>query len=188
MSLSQLWKTSPEQIEAKLLHQVIAFAGDGKLRDDQETSIELRAFLSEVSSEHLRRYAEECLEKTARKIFTESGFALQDIVNEVGRRLGLHVRNGRYRGTKKHVGYDGLWSFPNGHNAVVEVTAVQDSPGLRVRTLENRGKMALFGRNSRKSGARSQYLGIPAVQGVDVPHAAWGLAGVQRPLEAAETF
>ncbi len=117
MSLSQLWKTSPEQIEAKLLHQVIAFAGDGKLRDDKETSIELRAFLSEVSSEHLRRYAEECLEKT----FAESGFALQDIVNEIGRRLGLQVSNGRYRGTKKHVGYDGQWSFPNGHNAVVEV-------------------------------------------------------------------
>jgi hypothetical protein len=66
-------------------------------------------------------------------------------------------------------------------------TAVQNNPGLRVRTLETAGQMALFGQNQRESGSRSLYLRIPAVQGIDVQHAAWGLSGAQRPLEAAKT-
>ncbi|MEM7603618.1 MAG: hypothetical protein AAF357_19675, partial [Verrucomicrobiota bacterium] len=117
MSLLKLLKESPEQIEGKLLQQIIAFAGDGKLRDDQSTSLELRAFLSEVESEHLHEYANECLNSS----FKDSGLALQDTINEVGRRLGLEVENGRYRGSRKHIGFDGLWSFPNGHSVVVEV-------------------------------------------------------------------
>jgi hypothetical protein len=66
----------------------------------------------------LVRYAGECLAGS----FSDSGYALQDIVNEVGRRLGFSVTDGRYRGTSAHVGFDGLWHFPkNGHALIVEV-------------------------------------------------------------------
>ena len=46
---------------------------------------------------------------------------LQDIINEVGARLGATASRGRYRGTSKHTGYDGLWIFPAGHAIIVEV-------------------------------------------------------------------
>lgn len=116
MSLIELWRSSPGQLDGKQLHQIIAFAGDGKLLDGSETSEDLRNFLSEVPSEHLHRFANECLIS-----FQDSGFALQDVVNEVGRRLGFQVTNGAYRGKKGSIGHDGLWEFPNRHSVVVEV-------------------------------------------------------------------
>jgi hypothetical protein len=53
--------------------------------------------------------------------FADSGFVLQDLINEVGRRLGFDVENGRYRGKSGSIGNDGLWKLPNGHRIVVEV-------------------------------------------------------------------
>ena len=45
---------------------------------------------------------------------------LQDIINEAGRRLGLHVTNGIYRGKQKHNNCDGIWRT-NTWTFVVEV-------------------------------------------------------------------
>ncbi|MGQ9870462.1 hypothetical protein, partial [Leptodesmis sp.] len=57
-----------------------------------------------------------------KKVFcTTQGFALQDVVNQLGRRLGFQVVDGRYRGTKGDIGNDELWQFPNGHHVVVEI-------------------------------------------------------------------
>ncbi len=53
--------------------------------------------------------------------FGGSGFALQDVINQVGRRLGFEVQDGRYRGTSTTIGYDGLWTSPATHSIVVEV-------------------------------------------------------------------
>jgi hypothetical protein len=53
--------------------------------------------------------------------FPDSGLALQDVVNEIGSRLGAEVTPGRYRGTPKHVGFDGLWRFSNGKSIIIEV-------------------------------------------------------------------
>ena len=47
-------------------------------------------------AELIESYLTQCLQSS----FSDSGFALQDIVNEVGHRLGFRVENGRYRGTK----------------------------------------------------------------------------------------
>jgi hypothetical protein len=46
---------------------------------------------------------------------------LQDLVNELGRRLDYKVTNGRYQGTSNEIGFDGVWQSPNGHSIVVEV-------------------------------------------------------------------
>jgi hypothetical protein len=117
MSLTNLWQNSRDQLLNKQLHQIIAFAGEGKLRDGSIASIEFREFLSHVSSDVLCNYAEDCLSNT----FTDSGLVLQDIVNQVGRRLNFKVEDGRYQGSKVNIGYDGLWQFPSGHSVVVEV-------------------------------------------------------------------
>ena len=117
MSLLNLWKDSPEQFENKQVHQIIGFAADGVLHNESAASLEFRELLGSIPVEFLLSYANDCLERS----FTNSGFALQDIINEVGRRLGFEVEGGLYRGIRGEIGFDGLWSFPSGHNVVVEV-------------------------------------------------------------------
>jgi len=113
----EIWRNSSNQIEGKHVQQVIAFAGDGRLRDGSSTTLEFREFLSNIPSQLLGIYADQCLQKS----FTDSGLALQDIVNQIGERLNFNVTYGRYRGTVAHVGFDGLWCLPDNHKIVVEV-------------------------------------------------------------------
>ena len=117
MSLIDLWKSQKLQIEQKHIQQIIAFSGDGQLKDGKEASSEFREFLSNIPSNQLVGYASQCLENS----FNGSGFALQDIVNQVGTRLGFDVVYGRYRGVSGQIGYDGLWKFPSEHTVIVEV-------------------------------------------------------------------
>ncbi len=132
MSLRELWLTASDQIKQKHLQQIIAFAGDGKLLDGGSSSAEFRAFLSLVPSDVLKRYAAECIAES----FPHSGHALQDVVNEVGRRLGFVVTPGRYRGVSGQNGFDGLWIFPDGHAAVVEVKTT-DTYRIVLETVAN---------------------------------------------------
>lgn len=118
MGLTDLWKSSRSQLEDKQIQQIIAFAGSGKLKDGSNASDELREFLLQVPTLFLNRYAEECLTEK----FEGNGFALQDIVNQAGRRLGFSITDGRYRGIVGHeIGFDGLWHSADGHGIVVEV-------------------------------------------------------------------
>lgn len=117
MALLDLLRQSPDQVKEKQLQQLIAFAGEGRLTDGSKCSMELREYLSTVNSAQLAQYADQCLSSS----FSDSGLALQDVVNEIGSRLGATVSHGRYRGKAKAVGYDGLWVFPSTHSIVVEV-------------------------------------------------------------------
>jgi hypothetical protein len=117
MALLDLLRKSPDQLKGKQVQQLIAFAGTGKLIDESECSAEFRAFLSNVLSSSLKDYTDQCLKQS----FPDSGLVLQDIINEIGARLGADVTSGRYRGTSKHVGFDGLWKFSNGHSIIIEV-------------------------------------------------------------------
>src|SRR4029077_11241915 len=65
----------------------------------------------------LAKYADDCLKDK----FDGSGLALQDIINQVGARLGFKVDQGRYRGTPGEIGFDGLWHAPDENCIVVEV-------------------------------------------------------------------
>jgi hypothetical protein len=117
MSLTELWGKQRDQLLEKRVSQVIAFAGSGRLTDESPTSHEFRDFLNHVSSVVLSGYADDCL----RESFTDSGFALQDIINQVGKRLGLSVTDGKYRGRHGQTGEDGIWALPDGHAIVIEV-------------------------------------------------------------------
>lgn len=117
MSLTNLWLNSPEQINDKSVAQIIAFAGEGRLRDGSKASDDFRLLLSHLPSSFLERYADECL-KTG---FTDSGFALQDVINEIGARLGFKIEHGRYKGVVGKIGNDGLWHLPDGYCILVEV-------------------------------------------------------------------
>ncbi len=117
MPLLDLWEQSRIEIQKKQVQQIIAIAGSGKLSDGNDASAEFRDLLAQLPSSILQRYADECL---ANK-FDGNGFALQDVINQVGRRLGFQVVDGRYRGVPGQVGYDGLWTLGSGHTIVVEV-------------------------------------------------------------------
>lgn len=112
-----LLKASLDLLAAKSVKQIIGIAGSGKLADENVTSQEFRTLLGELPSELLERYSIECLEES----FQDSGLVLQDLINEIGRRIGFDVENGRYRGKSGSIGNDGLWQLPNGHKIVVEV-------------------------------------------------------------------
>lgn len=117
MALLKLWSVEPTTIAAMSIEQILAVAGDGRLLDDSECATELRKFLSEAPSELLERFAMHRLDKT----FDKSGLVLQDVVNELGRRLDYVVENGRYQGRSNVVGHDGLWRSPEGRCLVIEV-------------------------------------------------------------------
>ena len=130
MALLDLWNSNPDQLRDKQVHQLIAFAGGGKLLDESPCSAEFRTFLASVPSKHLQTYADQCLSES----FDGSGFALQDIVNEIGARVGASVVRGRYRGTTKHTGQDGLWQFSTGRAIVIEVKTT-DAYSINLNTI-----------------------------------------------------
>ncbi len=116
-SISTLWDSSRALFETKKIHQIISFVGEGKITDGNNTSTELREILSQIPTKLLKRYSEECLTEK----FTDSGFVLQDIVNQIGERLGFEIEYGFYRGTSNRIGYDGIWTSENGINLIIEV-------------------------------------------------------------------
>jgi hypothetical protein len=117
MVLSDLWQTSREALEEKHVQQIIGFAGEGKLLDGSSSSADFRQFLTLIPFSMMERYAVECI--TGK--FDSSGLALQDIVNQIGERLGFNVEHGRYRGVQGQPGQDGLWLMEDGKAIVVEV-------------------------------------------------------------------
>ncbi len=117
MPLLPIFRSNPDQIYTLRVQQVIALCGDGKLRDNSICSSEFREYLAQAPSEKLIEYLENCLQSS----FENSGFVLQDLVNELGRRLDHRVENGLYQGRSNAVGFDGVWYAPNGHALVIEV-------------------------------------------------------------------
>ena len=115
--LLSLLKNDPSQIERLSVQQILALCGNGKLTDGSECSRDLREYLQIAKSTDLIRYLQTCLQSP----FERSGNVLQDVVNELGRRLDYTVENGLYQGRSNAIGFDGLWSDPGGHTIVVEV-------------------------------------------------------------------
>ena len=131
MSLTELWKSARKDLEEKHIQQIISFAGSGRLLDDSDASNEFRSFLSQIPSYLLQGYATQCLEAK----FEDKGLALQDIVNEVGVRLGFNVERGRYRGTPAGRGFDGAWSFPSDSRAIIVEVKTSDLYRISLDTL-----------------------------------------------------
>ena len=116
VDLIELAKQNPAVVERYTIRQIVGICGDGDLRDNSECSRHLREFLALQSNDRLADYAKFCLDEG----FNKSGFVLQDIVNEIGKRLGYEVQNGRYQGVMHQAGFDGLW-FDGTNHIVVEV-------------------------------------------------------------------
>lgn len=116
-TILSLWRDNENMFANKTCEQIVTFAAEGKLRDGSETSKQFREVLSHVPPELLIRYVNECLSKS----FSDAAFALQDVVNEIGSRLGFQIEHGRYRGTAQAIGYDGIWRSTDGYALIIEV-------------------------------------------------------------------
>jgi hypothetical protein len=131
MPLMSLWSSNQSAISEFSVEQVVATAGDGNLRDKSICSEELRAYFAEIPIKKLASYVDQCLNSH----FLKSGFVLQDLVNELGRRIEYKVTNGRYQGVPGAVGFDGLWVSPEGHSLLVEVKTT-DTYRVSLDTIE----------------------------------------------------
>ena len=107
----------PDIFKDKSLPQILSFAGDGKLKDGNTTSSEFRNLLDIVQPNILFEFANYCLSNP----FENSGLALQDIVNQIGKRLNFDVEYGLYKGKKNSIGFDGIWTTKDGYNIIIEV-------------------------------------------------------------------
>jgi hypothetical protein len=116
-ALLDIWIGQKDFFEAKSVEQVIGIAGDGTLRDGNESSTQLRELLSNIPSQSIERYVNECLSHS----FSQSGLVLQDLVNEIGHRLGFSIEPGYYRGGGSRIGFDGIWRAKDGYSFVIEV-------------------------------------------------------------------
>jgi hypothetical protein len=110
--LLDIWRAAKETVLKMTLEQIVTNAG--QLKDGSDSSQQFRQFLQEVDSHKLSEYAMYCIGNT------HYGEVLQDVVNEIGRRIGFEVENGRYAGVKNEIGFDGIWTAGN-ENLVIEV-------------------------------------------------------------------
>lgn len=132
MPLIDIWKSTPAAVDQFSIEQIVATAGDGNLKDETDCSVELRSFLSESSSGKLEKFIDHCLAHG----FNKSGFVLQDLVNELGRRLDYRVENGRYQGVVNSIGFDGIWESPEGHCIIAEIKTT-DAYRISLDTIAN---------------------------------------------------
>ena len=116
-ALMSLLKNDPAAVDKLEIPKIVVLCGNGKLTDGSECCTELREYLHIAKSENLFEYADSCLNES----FEKSGSVLQDVVNELGRRLEYNVEDGLYQGKSNAIGNDGLWAGGNGHEIVVEV-------------------------------------------------------------------
>lgn len=143
MSLTSLWKLHESEVCSKSIRAIIGWAGEGKLFDGNATSKEFREFLANIPPRMLSQYVKQCL---GAEKFDEAPFALQDLINEVGRRLGFTVENGLYRGKKAAVGHDGLWLSTDRRAIIVEVKTTDAISFSLDRFLQYRDKLVAAGK------------------------------------------
>jgi hypothetical protein len=128
--LSSLLKNDPSQVDCLSVQQILALCGNGKLTDGSECSRDFREYLRIAASENLIQYLQTCLQSS----FERSGNVLQDVVNELGRRLDYTVENGLYQGRTNGIGFDGLW-FEEGERTIVVEVKTTDAYRINLDTI-----------------------------------------------------
>ena len=145
MDLVTLARNNPEAFEKKTIDQIVAITDDGKLHDGSECARQVREFLKFQTAARIVAYANYCLKHSSEL----NNAALQDIVNEIGRRLEFDIAYGKYFGSRHPDGYDGLWSA--GPTQLVVVCKISDDYKVDIDRLmhnfEDGSKVAQTGMN-----------------------------------------
>jgi hypothetical protein len=130
MPLLSFFASNPDAVAQLTIEQVVVNAGDGVLKDNSTCSQELRSYFGQIPTATIAGYINHCLENS----FVKGGIVLQDLINELGRRLDYEVENGRYQGVTNAIGFDGLWKSSEAHSLIVEVKTT-DAYRLSLDTL-----------------------------------------------------
>jgi hypothetical protein len=134
LTLVDMWREDRERTRSKTVSQILAFAGEGRLNDDSICSKEFRTLLSTLPNDVVKEYASQALHSNDKE-FPDRGRALQDIVNDLGRRLGFDVEYGVYRGRHGESGHDGLWIDPNERHAIIIETKSSANYPIKLETI-----------------------------------------------------
>lgn len=88
------------------LNRIVSLAGDWN--DGSRASEQFRQIIQDeqTTTEEIEAYLREAMEGTEQY----HNRALQDLVNNIGRRLGFEVEYGVYQGRSGTIGYDGYWT------------------------------------------------------------------------------
>ncbi len=97
------------ELKGRPLRQILDYHV-GRLSNNNLKIEYFRAWLDEIPSlDEIDKYIEECLSGDGN--FPDAPRALQDIVIQIGRRLGFEVEYGKYRGGQDGMNHDGLWRY-----------------------------------------------------------------------------
>jgi hypothetical protein len=116
-TVASLYQENKDFFHERKVQNIIPLCGNGILKDDSPASSEFRYFLEIIPTDLLIKYTKDCLSES----FAEGGFALQDILNQLGRRLNYDVEYGLYKGRKNEIGFDGIWTGKDGYKLIIEV-------------------------------------------------------------------
>ena len=145
MDLVTLARNNPAAFEKKTIDQIVAITDDGKLHDGSECARQVREYLKFQPASRIVAYANYCLKHSSEI----NNAALQDIVNEIGRRLEFEISYGKYFGSRHPDGYDGLWS--SGPAQLVVVCKISDDYKVDIdrlmHTFEDGSKATQTGMN-----------------------------------------
>lgn len=157
--LTDLYMAASSTILNMKLRQAVYLAGDGNFLHE-ESYMDFRDYLEHIDIRTMGRFIDEALSENKSEKFLERGYALQDIVNEMGRRLGFKVTNGLYKGTKgDENGLDGLWESVDGTFIVME-SKTTDVYSLDIKVVESyRDKLISQGITTREKSSVLIVLG-----------------------------
>lgn len=109
LDLTSSNKRSVEELAQNMveltLERIVSLAGEWT--DDSRASQQFREIIEDeqTTTEEIESYLQEAIEGTE----SYHNRALQDLVNNIGRRLGFEVEYGIYQGVSDTIGYDGHW-------------------------------------------------------------------------------
>lgn len=157
--LTDLYMAASSTILNMKLRQAVYLAGDGNFLHE-ESYLDFRDYLERIDIGTMGRFIDEALSDNKSDKFPERGYALQDIVNEIGKRLGFKVTNGLYKGTRgEENGLDGLWESADGSFIVME-SKTTDSYSLDIKVVESyRDKLIRQGVTTREKSSVLIVLG-----------------------------
>jgi hypothetical protein len=148
-TIKELWENNPEHFDNKTLFQILAFTADGKLSDGNSTSKQFREWIEYLHPDKLSDYINECLDSSEHNSYR----ALQDLINEIGKKLGFDVEFGLYKGKPNHIGNDGLWKYGDTHTFLIETKTTTTFP-IKLSTIADyRKKLIKENRNTEENSS-----------------------------------
>ena len=111
--LIKLWTNNEQILKKKNISQIMNLISEV---EEEKRYNQLREFFGKITNEMLEKYIKESINSR----YEQCGFVLQELVNEVGKRLGFNVEYGVHRGRRNTIGYDAIWTTKDQYSIIIE--------------------------------------------------------------------